>query len=230
MTLRNLLKLFLSLSLVISLTLGVIPTALAVTKLPDLAKIKDRLVNYHDSGDYNRDIAQVVRKAFYYLRFRITQNDRLSHPKKLAIVLDIDETALSNYHIMQTLNFGGRIKEIVAEIDKGNDPPIQDTRTLFKFAKKHNISIFFVTGRHQDERAVTVRNLHNAGYRGWTHLYMKPNNYKLTSVVPYKSGIRKEITKMGYDIVLNMGDQNSDLAGGYSDKSFKLPNPYYYIR
>jgi hypothetical protein len=30
-------------------------------------------------------------------------------------------------------------------------------------------------------------------------------------------------------IVLNMGDQESDLMGGYAQRTFKLPNPFYYI-
>ena len=58
---------------------------------------------------------------------------------------------------------------------------------------------------------------------------MKPNNYAQASVVPYKSGARAKIVAMGYDIILNIGDQNSDLAGGYADKDIKLSNPYYLI-
>jgi hypothetical protein len=26
-----------------------------------------------------------------------------------------------------------------------------------------------------------------------------------------------------------LGDQNSDLTGGYAERGFKLPNPYYYL-
>jgi len=33
----------------------------------------------------------------------------------------------------------------------------------------------------------------------------------------------------GYDILLTIGDQYSDLKGGYADKGFKLPNPMYYL-
>ena len=34
---------------------------------------------------------------------------------------------------------------------------------------------------------------------------------------------------MGYRIVVNMGDQPSDLAGGYAEKAVLLPNPFYRI-
>jgi hypothetical protein len=29
--------------------------------------------------------------------------------------------------------------------------------------------------------------------------------------------------------VVNIGDQFSDLAGGFAERVFKLPNPYYFI-
>ncbi len=34
---------------------------------------------------------------------------------------------------------------------------------------------------------------------------------------------------LGYDIVANFGDQFSDLYGGYADRTFKVPNPMYYL-
>ena len=46
----------------------------------------------------------------------------------------------------------------------------------------------------------------------------------------YKAGTRKHIEQdLGYDIVLNVGDQCSDLQGGYADHGLKLPNPTYYL-
>ena len=37
------------------------------------------------------------------------------------------------------------------------------------------------------------------------------------------------IEKHGYDIVANVGDQQSDLDGGHADGDFKLPDPFYFI-
>lgn len=58
-----------------------------------------------------------------------------------------------------------------------------------------------------------------------------PENDKMKdkSVIPYKSSTRKMIQEKGYTIVVNIGDQFSDLAGGYAERVFKLPNPYYFI-
>jgi predicted secreted acid phosphatase len=45
----------------------------------------------------------------------------------------------------------------------------------------------------------------------------------------YKSGVRAHIEDLGYEIVGNFGDQFSDLEGGFADKTFKLPNPNYFL-
>jgi predicted secreted acid phosphatase len=47
--------------------------------------------------------------------------------------------------------------------------------------------------------------------------------------IQYKSGVRAYIESQGYDIVGNFGDQFSDLLNGFADKTFKLPNPNYYL-
>jgi len=52
---------------------------------------------------------------------------------------------------------------------------------------------------------------------------------KSCGTIAYKSGTRAYIESEGYDIVADFGDQFSDLEGGYADKTFKMPNPNYYL-
>jgi hypothetical protein len=90
--------------------------------------------------------------------------------------------------------------------------------------------VFFITGRPASipifgER--TEENLTAAGYSGWAGLVLKPAD--ATGTVAYKSSARGDIEADGYRIVLNVGDQDSDLKGGYADKAYKLPNPFYFI-
>jgi hypothetical protein len=47
--------------------------------------------------------------------------------------------------------------------------------------------------------------------------------------VLYKSGTRAHIEALGYDIVANFGDQFSDLEGGFANRTFKMPNPNYFL-
>lgn len=47
--------------------------------------------------------------------------------------------------------------------------------------------------------------------------------------IRYKSGVRAHLEDLGWDIVANFGDQFSDLTGGFADKTFKMPNPNYFL-
>jgi len=49
------------------------------------------------------------------------------------------------------------------------------------------------------------------------------------SAVDFKAPERRKIAERGYTIVLSLGDQESDLKGGYAERTFKLPNPVYYL-
>jgi len=40
---------------------------------------------------------------------------------------------------------------------------------------------------------------------------------------------RGKIAAQGYTIIVNVGDQQSDLDGGYAERAYKLPNPFYYL-
>jgi len=45
----------------------------------------------------------------------------------------------------------------------------------------------------------------------------------------FRAVARARFEAVGYRIVVNMGDQPSDLAGGHAEKAVLLPNPFYRI-
>lgn len=59
---------------------------------------------------------------------------------------------------------------------------------------------------------------------------MRADNDTERSVQDYKTEERSKIAAAGYAIIANVGDQQSDLDGGYADCPFKVPNPFYFIR
>ena len=130
---------------------------------------------------------------------------------------------------MRNLNFICNHDLIYQKINSGASPAIPPMLNLYRFAQHHHVAVFFITGRPQKLQQVTQTNLHEQGYFAWEGLFMKPENYREKSVIPYKSAARKQITELGYTIVANFGDQKSDLEGGYSEKNYKLPNPFYLI-
>lgn len=210
--------------LLFSLVLVVTP---ALAKEPaNLETAKQAVIHYHDSGEYNRDVSNVIEQAMRFLKMRL---DHPTSGKKPAIVLDIDETSLSNYAHLINMNFGGTLAEMRIAEDDGSDPAIEPTLKLYRFAKENHVAVFFITGRTDVEREATIANLKKAGYTAWDALFFKPDVFKGKPAEVYKTAIRKQLTDMGYDIIINVGDQKSDLSGGYADKTFKLPNPYYFI-
>ncbi len=192
----------------------------------NLAVAKAAVIQYHDSGEYEQDIQTVIQQAADKLDSILKQH---GDPAKDAIILDIDETSLSNYASMLRLGFGGTLQEIIRDEDKGKDPAIKPTLAFYRYAKAHHIAVFFLTGRQESERAVTVRNLKQAGYKNWDGLILRPVKYKKASATDYKTVMRKQLTDKGYDIIINIGDQESDLRGAYADNTYKLPNPFYLI-
>ena len=94
------------------------------------------------------------------------------------------------------------------------------------------MTVFFITGRAENsaERSATEANLHKAGYDGWQQIYMRTEKFAGSSVAPFKTWARSDIEAQGYTIIANVGDQKSDLANGHARRTFKVPNPFYYIR
>jgi hypothetical protein len=199
------------------------------------------LRSYHDSGRYENDLEAVGDRARNYLDRRVARirkqarrdcrvNGAEHCPKpKLAVVLDIDETSLSNYQSLQATDFTGATAALATSLFAATSPAIAPTLDLADDANRKGVSVFFITGRPDIQlvRDKTEENLTSAGYSDWAELILNPGDAGGT--VAYKSGARAEISRDGYRIVVNMGDQDSDLKGGHADRAFKLPNPYYFI-
>lgn len=195
-------------------------------ELPNLGLLKDEIRQYYSSGKCESDRANLVNGAIEFIEHYDAKG------KKPAIVSDVDDTAVSNYEGLEKLDFPLTfdLAEVVMWFASAKDPVIPSTLRLFKKAKSMGIKFFFITGRGGIYRSMTEKNLREAGYEGYDGLTLEPDDYMEKSVVPFKSGERKKLAAAGYTIVVNIGDQMSDLEGGYGEYKVKLPNPMYYVR
>lgn len=194
----------------------------------NLTLSKQTVQNYCESGEYTKDVSAVAQALTEYLQQRITTR---KPDEKLALVLDIDETALSNLGHILANDFGYVDKIWHAWVQTARAPAIQPVLELYKTAVTGNVAVIFITGRNESQRIATEKNLREVGYTIWTKTYFRPDS-TIESKPPaneYKTMIRKQLTDEGYLIIANMGDQESDLTGGYAEKIFKLPNPLYLI-
>ena len=151
--------------------------------------------------------------------------------EKLALVLDIDETALTNYCEMKREDYGFISTPFNEWAVSGQaDMPLPATLRLFRRARAAGVEVFFITGRPGEQRAATARNLEAAGFHGWKGLALREGPQKDMATVAYKSEERKKIVAAGYRMVMSVGDQWSDLNGEpRAEMSVKLPNPFYYL-
>jgi predicted secreted acid phosphatase len=199
----------------------------------NIGDLKIAATEYHDSGSYQADLEAAAAPAVAWI------NDEAPRVDRPAVVFDIDETALSNWEVIKANDFG-------RFVDGPCTPPpgpcgwrawdltaqstaIPSTLDIFTRAKNRGAAIFFITGRDEPQRAATELNLQNAGYTGYTQLVMEPQGAQFVSAADFKAPQRDLIQQQGYTIIANVGDQPSDLDGGFAEQTFLLPNPFYRI-
>jgi hypothetical protein len=176
---------------------------------------------------------------------------------KKAIILDVDDTTLETWNYELASNWAYNPTTNADFVNNQRFPAVPGMVDLVTSAAQQGYAIFFLTGRPASQAAATLGNLGtdgvgvDAGYPaptalsdGESGLFTKPAvadypdylqkacggdpNGSCTTI-HYKSATRAHIESLGYDIVANFGDQFSDLKGGFADRTFKLPNPNYYL-
>jgi acid phosphatase len=202
----------------------------------NVGQLKSVLREYRYCGNYDKEFADKISEAKSFIQ-KATQSE------KPALVLDIDETSLSNWLEIEqddfafipggpcTLQTGSACGDLQWELSARAEA-LPSTLDLFNTAKSLGVAIFFITGRpdRPDLRAATVHNLKEAGYDGWKELFMRPISSPGASVSEYKTRFRKHIQDdLHYHVIANVGDQQSDLVGGYADPSIQGAKSLYYI-
>lgn len=206
--------------------------------IPNLTLVKNRIREYY--GDYvgddgrhhssptsawSRDVMAAVARARNYLERRM--QDAVDRP---ALILDVDDTALSSYPYLANNEFGARQNREVL-------PAIAPVLGLARYAGDHAVALFFITERLTERRDDTLANLLHVGFPAPTELFLRARTPPFPSyltqpdcgTVEFKSATRAYIESFGYRILLCIGDQHSDLAGGHAEMTVKLPNPMYRI-
>jgi HAD superfamily, subfamily IIIB (Acid phosphatase) len=175
---------------------------------------------YDDSGLYARQLNAIGARARRWV-------GRFTRRNRSALVLDIDETTLSNIAALSADGFTPGAHTARSAADQAGRA-IAPTLRLYRAARARGIAVFFVTGRSEAVRAPTAANLRREGFATWRGLTLKPAGFTGTTVA-YKSAARRRIERRGFRIVANVGDQRSDLAGGHALRAFKYPNPFYFL-
>jgi hypothetical protein len=182
------------------------PASARTTEPYNLYLLKQELKAYIDDGRYEAGIATVAAEAKAWIEERAARGG-----DKLAVVFDFG-------YVPQLWD------QWVADADATLIAPV---REAYLAARERNVAVIFITGRKTTDQPGTENNLRAVGLGGYTRVFYKPNGYPETSE-HFKTATRKKLVEEdGYTIIANIGDQASDLAGGYAERTFKLPNPFY---
>jgi len=203
----------------------------AAERIPNLDTLKKELKEYHDCtcicGCLARDLDVQADRAIAFLRQRAAHRRA---QENLALVLDIDETTLSNYQEELGADFAYNAAVFNAWVESAQAPAIPGTLRLYREAQRLGVSIVFITGRVEAQRGATERNLRAQGFDKWQELVMRADDHGTQTIGEFKRVARSQMAAKGYTLALNVGDQWSDLRGKpEAQYSVKYPDPYYFI-
>ncbi|CAL0326032.1 unnamed protein product [Lupinus luteus] len=195
------------------------------------AKCKDYIRNYLLGDQSRADIKAVLSEAYSYAK-----SLDIIKAGNYTWVFDIDETLLSNVEYYADRGFGTIPHNATAFnkwIEKGKLPALPHSLKLYNKLLALDIKIAIITERPETQRKITVKNLRNVGYLKYDKIIFKDTTkgiYKGKTTLVYKSVERKKLEKEGFRIIGNIGDQWSDILGtSRAVRSFKLPNPLFYV-
>jgi predicted secreted acid phosphatase len=208
-------------ALVLAALLALTGCATATREPPNLYPHKLQLRAYVDGGDYDRDIAAVAARAKTWVEERAGKGGQ-----RLTVVFDLDETLLRNWPHMRAMDFGYVHREWDNWVEDAKAPAIEPVREIYRTARQKGVEVVFITGRSERARAGTERNLRAIDCADYVALIFKPEEDKGTTAA-FKTAVRQKLTTEGRTIIANVGDQESDLSGGFAERTFKLPNPFY---
>jgi predicted secreted acid phosphatase len=202
-----------------------------------------KLHQFNPDGAYAHETEGIASGADHFL----ARQAHKKHDGHKAILFDIDDTTLNTYSYEIYSNFVYNPTTNGYFVNAGSAdvfPAVPGMVDLEQKAISEGYTVFFLTGRPKnattDQKPATLANLRDAGYDVVDdQVYLKDASGAtepwLSSCAPactttqYKSLTRQHIESLGYDIVANFGDQFSDLNGGFADRTFKMPNPMYFL-
>lgn len=190
--------------------------------LLNLDTAKKLVQHYYESGEFDKECSIAIENAKSEIL-------KLKVNNKSLVVFDIDETALSNYQHTKEIGFGYVYSLWEEWLEKADAKAIPETRKFYDWLIKNNIHVAFISGRYAETYNATLKNLYDQGYTKFDTLITRTN---LTAKIPaaeWKAIEREKLARKGYNIIACIGDQWSDMVGGYTGIKIKLPNYLYII-
>jgi len=189
---------------------------------------------FKPDGQYWQDTQTAIDSASHVLEMEGNYSQM--------VVLDIDETSLSNLPVYLDNDFSPTDEQRGGWFDSAACPAIPATLEFYMALREKGFSVAFVTGRREQGRDTTEQNLELAGYGRqcrrnpapvgsicYFELILREDGDSRDATV-YKSAARRKLQRKGFELMADVGDQWSDLLGSNRPLTLvKMPNPLYYL-
>ncbi|MCF7912416.1 MAG: 5'-nucleotidase, lipoprotein e(P4) family [Candidatus Cloacimonetes bacterium] len=131
-----------------------------------------------------------------------------NHTKPLAVIMDVDETVLSNskYNALEVMRAREYPKEFYQWIEEMRSEPIAGALQFTVLADSLGIKIFYITNRRDHKQAATIGNLKKYGFP-----QAEPDQVLCKARESSKEGRRLQVMA-DYDVLLLIGDNLIDFA------------------
>ncbi|GAA1788189.1 hypothetical protein GCM10009795_037510 [Nocardioides hankookensis] len=174
-------------------------------------------------------------------------------PANSAVVFDIDSTLLSDFDFEEVTHYNYDGAVAGQWVTDHLYTAVNGMPALVRTLTDRGYDVYGVTGRPSTQKSDTIANLTEQGFTatGGAPIFDASNLYTTgdalvdqpgyvncaadgtagsCSTVEKKAFTRQHIEDAdAVNIVLNVGDQWSDLMGGVADDTVKLPNPTYFL-
>lgn len=179
-----------------------------------------KVQQYIESGRYDKDICSLTQKAKAIVNYEI-----LTNPRAKTVIIDIDETLLSNLPYIKEQENLNDVDQLCAWQRHGLCQPIKPMVDFYLWALKKPVEVIFITARASDLADATTDNFNKHHLPVAKIIFRDPIQWPVPK--HFKTEQRRLISEAGSDIILNIGDQPTDFEGGYWKQALKVPNPFY---
>ncbi|AIT09394.1 acid phosphatase [Candidatus Francisella endociliophora] len=186
---------------------------------------KQEVISFYESDAHENAVAKILEQPKGII-------DSQKSLDGYAIVLDIDETSLNHYLPFSKAGFpqdeNHEIWQIL--ISSTNGESIRATLDFYRYCLEKGLKIFFISARLAEYLDATKQALQSAGFHFFEDVFVFPKDiaeYESETFKNFKAERRAYIESLGYEVLISIGDQSSDLVGGYTKYTFQVPNYMY---
>lgn len=191
-------------------------------EINNLSYYKKAIREIYRTGQYESELRKAIEEGE-------SEMGSISATGKPAVIFDIDETVLSNYSYLKSVDFGYISEDWDRWVMEGKAEAIGPALDFYKRLTAKGFHIIFITGRNNGQYSSTYKNLVNAGFKKFDTLIVRQNKGANVKAGETKEAERVKLSKAGYTVIACVGDQWSDMQGAYTGKKIKLPNYIYVI-